>query len=77
MNHLKAYVLDRFEGQYAILLDSYGRAYDVLRDELTPDIREGDVLHENDGIYEIDEELTKEKREKLQKIKEELTKSSV
>ena len=74
MNHLKAYVLDRYEGAYAVLEDSTGRTYDVLRDELPADIREGDVLHENEGTYIIDEKATEEKRIKLKKISDSLTK---
>lgn len=74
MNHLKLYSVDRFEGQYAILVDNYSKAYDVLRDELPSDVREGDILNENEGQYVIDEEATKEKREKIHKIREELLK---
>lgn len=74
MNHLKLYVVDRFEGQYAILVDSYSKTYDVLRDELPSDVREGDMLHDNEGQFVIDEEATKEKREKIHKMREELVK---
>lgn len=74
MNHLKLYVVDRFEGQYAILVDSYSKTYDVLRDELPSEVREGDILHENEGQFIIDEEATKEKREKIRKFREELSK---
>lgn len=74
MNHLKLYSVDRFEGQYAVLVDSYSKSYDVLRDELPPDVREGDMLHEDEGRFVIDEEATKEKREKIHKIRQELLK---
>jgi hypothetical protein len=77
MNHLKTYVVDRYEGEYAVLIDGFGKAYDVLRDELPVDTREGDVMNENDGVYVFDEESTKEKREKIQKIKETMTKSNI
>jgi hypothetical protein len=71
--HLKTYVIDRYEGAYAVLEDKYGRTYDVPRDELPPDTREGDVLNENDGIYVINEEATKLKRAKLRQLKDALT----
>ena len=75
MKHLKTYVLDRYEGSYAVLTDSFGKTYDVLRDELPNDVREGDLLTENEGIYIYDEKLTAEKREKLQQLSDELTKN--
>ena len=73
MKHLKPLTVDRFEGEYAILIDNIGRSYDVLRDELPGDSLEGDVLHENGGIFIVDEELTKEKREKIQRLREQLS----
>ena len=72
MEHLKTYVIDRFEGEYAILTDSIGKAYDTLREELPSEVREGDILHESEGAYSIDKELTAQSREKLQKIFDEL-----
>lgn len=71
--HFKSYVLDRYEGEYAILEDKYGRNYDVLREELPEDIREGDILSEDQGSFVIDEEATKIRREELQHIREALT----
>ncbi len=77
MNHLKDFVVDRFECSYVVLIDNHGTNYDVLRDELPEDIREGDVMNETDGVYVYDEIATKEKRKKIQKLKEELTKSNI
>lgn len=73
MKHLKTYVLDRYEGSYGVLEDQSGRLYDVLRDELPPDVREGDVLHESEGAYVVDQKATEEKRESLRRISEELS----
>ena len=75
-NHLKTYVVDRYEGAYAVLLDSYGKAFDVLRDELPKDVREGDILNEKEGIYVYDEEQTAKKRAKLQRLSDALTKEN-
>jgi hypothetical protein len=76
MNHLKDYVLDRYEGAYAVLEDSSGRTYDVLCEELPANLREGDILHENDGTYVVDEKATEEKRKKLKQISDALTKNN-
>lgn len=68
VEHLRTYVVDRFEGRYAILEDSSGRLYDVLRNELPEDLREGDVLHSDNGQFTIDKEATEKERAKIKKI---------
>jgi hypothetical protein len=74
MKHLRTFVIDRYEGTYAILEDNRGRIYDVLRDEMPANAREGDILTEDEGIYVIDEKATEVKRAKVQKISDALTK---
>jgi Protein of unknown function (DUF3006). len=72
LEHLKTFVLDRFEGEYAILTDGAGKAYDTLREALPEEAREGDILHEDRGAYSIDKELTAESRKKLKRLYDEL-----
>jgi hypothetical protein len=76
MDHLEAYVLDRYEGEYAVLQNKNGRTFDVLRDELPLNVREGDILHENEGSFVMDEKLTQESREKLKKLYADLAKKN-
>lgn len=54
-------VVDRFEGQYAVLETDSGMKT-VLRNELPADAREGDVLSGSGGIYSVDREKTAERR---------------
>lgn len=68
MHHLKTYSVDRFEGRYVILEDENGKIYDVLREELPEDIREGDILRDNGGYFFVDEEETAKQRKKLKEI---------
>lgn len=70
--HLRDYVIDRFEGEYTILLDSNGRQYDVVTEDLPNEVVEGDILKCDDGIFAINEEETKIQREKIKDIKERL-----
>ena len=74
VKHLRTFVIDRYEGAYAILEDNLGRTYDVLKEELPENTHEGDVLNENDGVYVVDVEATQAKRNELEKISEKLTK---
>jgi hypothetical protein len=74
LEHFRTFVVDRFEGEYAILSDSIGKNYDVLREDLPKETREGDVLHEDEGAYVFDEVRTTESREKLKRLYDELAK---
>lgn len=76
IKHYKTYVLDRFEGEYGVLEDKYGKLYDVLRKDLPENVREGDILYENEGVYLIDEEATRIRREEIRRIRESLMKNS-
>jgi hypothetical protein len=39
------YTIDRFEGDWAVLEDAGGRTFNIPREWLPPDAREGDVLN--------------------------------
>lgn len=68
-NHLMNYVIDRYEGEYAVLLDTKGRQFDVLTEELPEGATIGDILIESEGMFVFDEEATKIAREKIEDIK--------
>lgn len=63
------YLIDRYEGEYAVLLDTKGRQFDVLSDELPEGATVGDILIDNDGMFVFNEEATKIAREKIEDIK--------
>jgi hypothetical protein len=76
IKHLKTFVIDRYEGEYAILEDKYGRTYDVPFEKLPAGTLEGDILNENQGRYVVDDEATAKKREKLRRIRNALAKNN-
>ena len=55
------YVLDRYEGDWAILEDEDGRMLKVARDTL-PQASEGEALEEADGRWRVDPERTERLR---------------
>ncbi len=55
------YVLDRYEGDWAILEDEEGRMLKVGRETL-PQASEGEALEEEDGRWRIDPERTEQLR---------------
>lgn len=54
-------VIDRFEGEYAILVSENGRI-SILREQLPPEVAEGDVLICKNDSYLINKEATSRKR---------------
>lgn len=66
------YVLDRYEGDWAILEDEDGRMLKVARDTL-PQASEGEALEEADGRWRVDpertERLRRQARARLERLK--------
>ena len=55
------YIVDRIEASFAVCEDQDGDMVNLELSKLPIDVKEGDVLIENSGIYEISKEET-EKR---------------
>lgn len=63
------YIVDRFEGEYAVLLDEAEKTINVPRNSLSEDTREGNVVFlTEDGIYHKDMEKTEERKECIRKL---------
>ena len=67
-------IIDRFEGEYAVLETDSGMK-NVLRDMLPEEAHEGDVVELKNGAYTINkkaaEKRRRELREKLKKLQKE------
>ena len=62
-------IIDRFEGEYAVIEQDIGKFINVNKDNLPINAKEGDVLIYENGIYKIDiseKEKIKEEVLKLQ-----------
>jgi hypothetical protein len=77
---LERWVVDRFEGDRAVIVSEDGRSVDVERDALPRTCRAGDVVRVArgaDGTFEwsdaaVDEEATRERRAEAERILDEL-----
>ncbi|MCC8068590.1 MAG: DUF3006 domain-containing protein [Ruminococcus sp.] len=67
-------IIDRFEGEYAILEDN-NYHYEIKRSELPHNCKEGDVIVTKDGFYTIDVQQTKLRREAILKLQRTLWES--
>lgn len=64
-------IIERFEGNTAVVEDD-GKHFEVSRDDLPANAREGDVLKKVGGIYEIDKEKTESRRKEILKLQNSL-----
>ena len=62
------YILDRFEGPYAVCEDESKNMIQIPKYRLPMEAKEGDVLVETDGIIQVDDETTIEQRRKMKQI---------
>lgn len=63
---MRKYIIDRFEGSYAICENEEKEFMSIKVELLPPDAKEGDSLYINeDGVYYIDYETTEENRKRI------------
>ncbi|MFT9076454.1 DUF3006 domain-containing protein [Ethanoligenens sp.] len=62
---MKQYIIDRFEGTFAVLEGSGGKMRDVLKSCLPMGAKQGDVLTETNGIFSVDAAATKRRAEAI------------
>jgi len=69
------YIIDRFEGSYAVCEDEKGNMINIEIAHIPRDAKEGDVLMRVVEHYAIDINETQIRKAKIQKMMEELWKS--
>ena len=69
--YIMKYIIDRFEGEFAVLEKEEGGTFDVPKTQIK-DAKEGDVVLFDDGVYIIDAEETEKRKamieEKMRKL---------
>ena len=69
------YIIDRFEGEYAICESrKTGEMINITVKEIPKEAKEGDTIVFANGIYSIDANETKVSREEIQDLMEKLRK---
>lgn len=66
-------VIDRFEGDYAVVELEDGKMKDIKKSLIPDDAKEGDILIINEkGINKIDKEETHKRKEEINSLMDEL-----
>ena len=63
----KVYIIDRFEGEYAVCEDEGLNFVDIKKDMLPSDAKEGDVIIQNGDLFTIDLDEVSRRRERIQR----------
>lgn len=58
-------VIDRFEGDFAVVEEDDSRHFSLERRLLPENAREGDCIIEKNGSYEVDVEATQKRRDEI------------
>lgn len=61
------YIIDRFEGEYAVCEVEAGRFIDIPKADIPKGAKEGDILSKTDNGYRIEKAETEAKREEIKK----------
>lgn len=66
------YIIDRFEGMFAVCESSELKFLNILKKELPKGIKEGDVLLFDGKSYVIDVEETKKRKKEIEDLTKDL-----
>ena len=70
---MKYFSIDRFEGNFAICVDEDEKIKKIEIKKLPKNIKEGDIVKVlKDGTFKIDKEKTKQEREDIFNLQEDL-----
>lgn len=66
------YSVDRFEGEYAVLVGEDKISCSVLRTLLPDSVNEGDMVRLTDGEYRLDDAAAEERRKQILRLQKKL-----
>lgn len=69
---MKKGIVDRFEGEYAVIEFDEGKTEDISRDLISANVAPGDVVELHDGIWKTSTSETEKRRKIIQELESEL-----
>lgn len=66
------YIIDRFEATIAVCEDEQKKMTNIPKYRLPLEAKEGDVIIEVNGMFQIDDEETNEQRKKVKQLMDKL-----
>jgi len=71
---MNSFVLDRFEGGFAVLEDENGNLHNFPRENFPEHSQEGDIFTLKNGIFKIDDKETQKKFEQNRSLLDDIFK---
>jgi len=65
-------IVDRFENEYAVIEMDSGKTVDVPRNQVSPEVKEGDAVELHAGIWQPNQAETEKRRETIKRLESEL-----
>ena len=69
---MMSYIIDRFEGSFAVCEDKRGNTINIERGKIPMDAKEGDVICITDDGIQIDIDSTQERKSEIEKLAKQL-----
>ncbi len=66
------YVIDRFEDHFAVCEDEEGKMINIERAKLPENVKEGDIIFEDEEGFKIDSKEIESQKERIEKLADEL-----
>ena len=64
---MRKYIIDRLEETLAVCEDELKKLVTIPREQLPKDLKEGDILKEEEGTFLLDQSETEERRSRIRK----------
>lgn len=64
----RSFIVDRAEGSFAVAETDDGTMVDIPKSQILGEFKEGDILVEEGEFFKVDSELTKKRKEEIERM---------
>lgn len=64
----RSFIIDRIEGSFAVTESNDGTMVNIPENKIIGEFKEGDILVEDSEFFKVDSELTKKRKEEIERM---------
>lgn len=64
----RSFIIDRAEGSFAVAETDDGTMVDIPKSQILGEFKEGDILVKEGEFFKVDSELTKKRKEEIERM---------
>ncbi len=68
------FIIDRIEGDFAVVEAEDEKMVNILKDNIVGNFKEGDVLEREGDFFKVNSELTKKRKEEIERMTKDMWK---